>query len=122
MRTSVAPRSRIVAATRSNWESCARRERTASGCSRISARNRSPATGSGDDEGSAANEDLLDLEVVVEDDDVGGQPGVEASHGLLADDPGGNGRGRVDRLREQRSDPDEVPDGLDHREHAAGEL
>src|SRR5215208_6951196 len=122
MRTSVAPRSRIVAATRPNWESCASSERIASGCSRISARNRSSATGSGDDEGSAANEYLLDLEVVVEHHHVGGQPGVEASRGRRADDSSGNGRGSVDRLGELRTEPDEIPDALDHREHAAGEL
>src|SRR5919198_2487625 len=83
IRTVVAPRSRAAAATRAYSASCSRSRARASGCSRISVRSFSPGTagaagmGSGDDTGLASDEDAVDLEVVVEDDDVGRQTGLE---------------------------------------------
>src|SRR2546423_9080133 len=76
IRTSDDERSRAAPATRATSGSYWRRRSSARGCSRISARKREPAsgcgsgTGSGDDTGLTAEEDALDLEVVVEHDHV----------------------------------------------------
>src|SRR5262249_59092941 len=75
MRTVLAPRSRAVAATRAKSASCSSSARSACGCSRISARKTAPGgsatTVSGDDTGLAADADAFDLEVVVQDEQVG---------------------------------------------------
>src|SRR6059058_242391 len=109
MRTVVAPRSRAAAATRAYSASCSRSRARASGCSRISARSFSPGsagaagTGSGDDTGLAADEDAVDLEVVVEHDDVGGQTGLEATDRREPDDLRRHGASRFERLGERHA-------------------
>src|SRR2546423_13097209 len=86
-RTIVAPRSRAVAATRANSRSCSRSPRSACGCSRISPRNWEPGSGgrpgsvSAGDELIASDEHALDVEVVRQDDDVGGLPRLAPARG-----------------------------------------
>ena len=71
--------------------------------------------------GLASNEDLLDLEVVVEDDHVGGQPDVEPPGLAVAEHGAGTAVAALSALLERRAERDQVADGLDHRERAAGE-
>ena len=116
-----APRSRAAAATRANSASCVEQRRSAS---RLLADLREEARAArlgrpraqADDTRSASDEHALDLEVVVEDDDVGGQPDVEAP-GLAAPSTRAGHRGRrIERLRERRAERVQVADRLDHRE------
>src|ERR687887_880328 len=108
MRTVVAPRSRAAAAIRAYSLSCSSSERSACGCSRISARRWAPgsaarasAAGSGDDTRLPADEDALDLEVVVEHHHVGRQPGLEPPDRRDPDHTGGHGARGIDRLRQR---------------------
>src|SRR4029450_385572 len=85
IRTVVASRRCISSATRAKSASCSSSRSSASGCSRISARNRAPgcsgggsaSTASGNDTFLPADEHPVDLEVVVDDDDVGRRSGRE---------------------------------------------
>src|SRR3954468_13697755 len=103
MRTTVAPLLRASVATRAKAASCSRSARSASGCERISARKSAPGAsrtgaGSGNDTGLAADADALDLEVVIEDHEIGRKVDVEAAEGEHAEDAGRDlGRSR-DRL------------------------
>src|SRR4051812_19610596 len=108
-RTSFAPRLRASAATRAYSRSCRSSPRSACGCPRISARNCEPGSGggtcrSGCNELIASDEDALDLETFGEDDDVGGEPGVEPARLRLADDARRDRRRRVHRLGEQHAE------------------
>src|SRR5919198_2595637 len=128
MRTVVAPRSRAAAATRAYSLSCWSSERSAFGCSLISARSwapgstvRAPGAGSGDDTRLPADEHAVDPEVVVEHDDVGRPARVEAPDRRDPDDAGRHRARCLERLRERNAERVEVPHRLDHRQHAPGE-
>src|SRR5919106_2303245 len=130
MRTVVAPRSRISAATRSKSSVRSSNLASAIGCSRISARNFEPGSGgtacsaeaSADDTVPSVHEDAVDVELVGQDHHVCRQPNGEPSRGWEAEHAGRNrGRG-TQRVLERGSDRVEVMDRLDHRERASGEL
>src|SRR5918994_5599280 len=82
------------AATSANSVSCARRRRSAAGCSRISSSSAAPGvsggTSSGSDKRFAPDEHTVHLEVVVEHDDVGAHAALDPPHLELADDSRGN--------------------------------
>src|SRR5918994_1447022 len=112
-------------ATSANSDSCESRRRSAAGCSRISSSSAAPggssARGSGSDKVFAPNEHAVDLEVVVEHDDVGAHAALDPSDLELADDPGRDRRRRGERVRERHAERVQIPDRLQHRQHASRE-
>src|ERR671923_285526 len=126
MRTVVARRSCIRAATRAKASSCPSSRSSAPGCCRISVRKVAPPSGSagaasGNDTFLAPDEHPLDVEPVVDDDDVGRRAGDEAER-RLADHTGRHARRRLERTGEGDAERVEIPDSFDHRQRAAGEL
>src|SRR3954468_22896626 len=102
MRIVVAPCSRACAAASAYTGSCSSSARSACGCERISARKSAPrgsgnAAASGADTRFAADADAVDLEVVVEHDEVGGQPDVEPADGGEAEHARRDGGRRLER-------------------------
>src|SRR5262245_52407504 len=102
--------------------SCSSSARSAAGCSRISARNCCPgppvAISSASDTRLSADENALDAKTVVEDDDVRGDAARDTAGRVGAEDPGGDGGCRVERLLERDAERVEVAHRLDHRQHA----
>src|SRR5215208_36984 len=125
MRISLVPRSRAMAATRAYAPSCSRSARSAAGWPRISERNVIPpacgsGAASGNDTSLTADADAVDLEVVVEHDEVGGQVDVEPADGRGAQHAGRYGSGSLDGVAERDSELMEVPNRVDHRQRAPG--
>src|SRR5581483_9800531 len=123
MRMVVAPRSRAAVATRPYALSCSSSARSAAGCSWISVRKteprRSRPTGSGDDTVLASDAHALDLEVVVEHEQVGGEPDVEPPQIRRSEHPGRDrARGR-DGQGQRDAEAVKVAHRLDHRQRAA---
>src|SRR3954468_18325694 len=116
MRTRFVPCAAL--ATASNSARCASSRRSASGCSRISAKYSAP--GSGGDKGLAGNEDTLDLHFFAEDDEV--CPGADLDPpGVGADHARGNCGGGVERRLERDAEGVQVPNRVDHGQDAARE-
>src|SRR3954465_13019813 len=126
MRIVVAPCSRACAAASAYTGSCSSSARSACGWERISARKCAPsgsgnAAASGNDTRFAADADAVDLEVVVEHDQVGREPDVEAADRGEAQHASWDGRGRLECVGEGNAELVEVSHGVDHRQRAAGE-
>src|SRR5919108_3407611 len=126
MRTVVAPRLRASSATRAYVRWCSSSARRARGCARISARKSAPgasgaAAGSGNDTGLAPDADALDLEVVVQNHEVGGQLDVESAERGASEDARRNRRRGPDRLGERDAEPVQVTHRLDHGQRAPSE-
>src|SRR5919108_4527945 len=126
MRTVVAPRSWTAAATRAKSSVRSASRRSASGCSRISARKRSPtlascvsARASEGDTADALDEDALDLELVRQDDEVSGRAHGEPAHGWQSKHARRHLGRRLDRFLERGAERMEVANRLDHRQRAA---
>src|SRR3954470_3963151 len=105
MRIVVAPCSRACAAASAYTGSCSSSARSACGCERISARKSAPsgsgkAAASGNDTCFAADADAVDLEVVVEHDEIGRKPDVEAADRGEAEDTCRDGGGRLEGVGE----------------------
>src|SRR4051812_16679871 len=118
MRTRAGPRSEAASATRSYSARWARRRRRAAGCSRISEAKIAP--GSGGDAGMAGNEDTLDLQFFAEDDEVCRGADLDPA-GVGADHARRHRGGRAERRLERGAERVQVPYGVDHGQHAAGE-
>src|SRR3954463_10914774 len=121
-----APRRCASAATRAYASSCSSSARSAAGGPRISDRKVAPpacgrGAASGNDTRLTPDADSVELEVVVEDDEVGGRADVEATEAGGAEHAGGDPGGGLNRLAQRDAELVQVPHRVDHRQRAAGE-
>src|SRR6476660_7574323 len=103
--------SRAAVRAESAWRSS--RRASACGCSRSSV--------SSHDIAPPRAEDSLDLEPIVEHDDVRERPGLEKPDVASGEEARRHLGRRAHRLLEGDAERMEIPNGLDHREHRAGE-